>query len=224
MAGGKSDYLELKQLDGVLGGTNFTQPTPVYLALWTDTNTQAQRDAGTATEPSGNAYARLSVTNNATNWPAASSGQKQNGAALTFATPTPAGWGDVHALGIYDASTSGNLLYWLDLLAAEKPCTVTSATPAVVTCPAHGFVSGDKIKFSSVPGISIPTGLTDGAYYFVITAGLTTDAFEISLTSGGSAINTTGSGGGKVGKDQTVTVNANVPPSFAIGAITIIED
>jgi hypothetical protein len=222
MSGGKSDYLELKQLDGVLGGTNFTQPATVYLALFTDTNTQAQRDAGTVTEVTGNAYARLSIANNSSNWPAASSGQKQNGAAFTFATPTPLGWGTVTAFGIYDALTTGNLLYWGDLLGTEHPATAD--TTDLITCPAHGFVQHDKVKFSSVAGISIPAGLTDGAYYYVIATGLTTDAFKVSTTDGGSAVDITASGGGKFGKTQEVTVNANVAPSFATASLTISED
>lgn len=118
MAGSKSNYLEDKLLDGVLGGTNFSQPATVYVALFTDSNSQAQRDAGTVTEVSGSAYARVAVTNNATNWPAASSGAKANGAAVTFPAATGS-WGTVNAFGIYDASSAGNLLYHGDLTVAK---------------------------------------------------------------------------------------------------------
>lgn len=115
MAGSKSDYLENALLDGVLGGTNFTQPATVYIALFTAKGTNAQSDAGTNfTEVTGGSYARKSVTNNVGNWPAASAGSKSNGAAITFATAT-ADWGTVVAFGVYDALTSGNLLYWADL-------------------------------------------------------------------------------------------------------------
>lgn len=222
MAGGKANYLEDKINDHVLGATVFTTPTPVYVALFTDTNTQAQRDAGTATEVSGNAYARLSVTNNTTNWPNSSSGSKSNGIAFTFATPTPSGWGTITAFGIYDALTTGNLLYWGDLLGTEKG--FTADTGDLLTSPAHALVAGDRIKVSSVAGTTIPTGLTDGAYYYVIASGLVTDAFKISTTLGGSAVDVTASGGGKWGKTQEVTVNANVAPSFAISALVITED
>jgi hypothetical protein len=119
MSGSKSDYLENKINDLVLGAVAFTAPSPVYIALFTDSNTATQRDAGTVTEVSGNAYARASVTNNATNWPASSAGVKANGTTITFATPTPAGWGTVTAFGIYDALTAGNLLYWADLTASK---------------------------------------------------------------------------------------------------------
>jgi hypothetical protein len=104
---GKSDYLENKVLDHVLGGGDYTRPATVYVGLFT----AAPTDAGGGTEVSGGAYARASVTNNATNWPAASGGSKSNGVAIAFVTAT-AGWGVAVAFGIFDALTNGNLLYW----------------------------------------------------------------------------------------------------------------
>lgn len=115
MAGSKSDYLELEVLDHVLGGADYTRPATVYVALFTARGTDNQSDAGTNfTEVSGGSYVRKSVTNNATNFPAASAGVKSNGVAITFATAS-ADWGTVIAFGIYDASTAGNLMYWADL-------------------------------------------------------------------------------------------------------------
>lgn len=105
--GGKSDYLEDEILDLVLGDGAFSQPATVYVALFTVTPS----DSGGGTECTGGSYARAAVTNNATNWPAASSGAKANGAAITFPSPT-GDWGVVVAFGIFDASTNGNLLYW----------------------------------------------------------------------------------------------------------------
>lgn len=67
---GKSDYLELKILDGVLGGPDFVRPATSHVALYT----VAPSDAGGGTEVSGGSYARAAVTNSATNWPAAAAG------------------------------------------------------------------------------------------------------------------------------------------------------
>jgi hypothetical protein len=58
------------------------------------------------------------VTNNGTNWPAASGGAKSNGAAITFPQAT-ASWGTVTHFGILDAATSGNLLCWGALSASK---------------------------------------------------------------------------------------------------------
>lgn len=107
---GKSDFLELELLDHVLGAAAYTAPATVYIALYT----VAPTDAGGGTEVSGGSYARASVTNNATNWPAASGGSKSNGTVITFPTAT-ANWGTIVAMGIFDASSGGNLLYWATL-------------------------------------------------------------------------------------------------------------
>jgi len=112
MAGSKSNYLELKVLDHVLGGGDYTRPAKVYVALYT----AAPTDAGGGTEVSGGDYARVEVVNNATNFPAASEGAKSNGTKITFAEAT-ASWGTVVAFGILDAAESGNLLLWAGLTA-----------------------------------------------------------------------------------------------------------
>ena len=114
MAGSKSNYLQDKVNDHVLGGPDFTSPATVYVALYT----AAPTDAGGGTEVTGGSYVRLSVTNNATNWPASSGGAKANGTELTFATAT-ASWGTVVAFGILDADTAGNLLHWGDLAVSK---------------------------------------------------------------------------------------------------------
>jgi|SRR6185295_4353653 len=105
--GSKSDYLENKILDHVLGGGDFTRPATVYIALYTATPS----DAGGGTEVTGGSYARKSVTNNATNFPASSGGAKSNGVEIAFVQAS-ADWGTVVAFGIWDDPTAGNLLYW----------------------------------------------------------------------------------------------------------------
>lgn len=108
MAGGKADYLENKLLDYILSAAAFSSPATVYVALYSVTPS----DAGGGTELTGNAYARVAVTNNATNWPAASGGSKSNGTAITFPTATPADWLTAVAFAILDNSVGGNFLYW----------------------------------------------------------------------------------------------------------------
>ncbi|MBK1883661.1 hypothetical protein JIN85_14665 [Luteolibacter pohnpeiensis] len=100
-----SDYLENKLADHILGGSDYTRPATVYLALYTAGPT----DAGGGTEVSGNGYARASVTNNNTNFPGASAGLKANGAAITFSAATGA-WGSITHFAIFDSSSGGNML------------------------------------------------------------------------------------------------------------------
>ncbi len=108
--GSKSDYLENALLDHVLGGGDYTRPATVYVGLWTAALDDTS-DGSTAGEVSGGSYARVAVTNNATNWPAAASGAKSNGTAITFPQAT-ADWGTVTYFAILDAATAGNVLYW----------------------------------------------------------------------------------------------------------------
>ena len=110
MAGSKSDFLENELLDHVYGNAAYAAPATVYVALFT----VAPTDAGGGTEVTGGSYGRLAVTNNATNWPAASGGAKSNGTVFTFATAT-ADWGTVVAFAIFDALTAGNMLSWATL-------------------------------------------------------------------------------------------------------------
>jgi hypothetical protein len=111
MAGSKSDYLELKVLDAVLNNTSLAVATP-YVALFTATPS----DTGGGTEVTGGSYARV---NSASSWPAASSGSCANDVAIAFPSAT-ANWGTVTQFGIFDASTSGNLLYWGDLTTSRS--------------------------------------------------------------------------------------------------------
>lgn len=126
MAGSKSNYLENKVLDHVLGGGDYTRPGSVYLALFTARGTDADTEDGiisssSLVEVSGGSYARLEVANDVTHFPAAVAGVKTNGTQIVFAQAT-ASWGTVIAVGIYDA-LAGNLLYWADLDAPKLVST-----------------------------------------------------------------------------------------------------
>jgi len=102
-----SDFLENKLLDHVLGATSYTAPGTIYTALFT----AAPSDTGGGTEVTGGSYARVGKTNNGTNFPAASGGSKSNGTDIDFGTAT-ANWGTVTHVGIFDAASAGNLLFW----------------------------------------------------------------------------------------------------------------
>ncbi len=85
-------------------------------------------------------------------------------------------------------------------LSHDKPATVTMtiASPGVVTWgvagAGHGLVAGSPFKFSTTG--ALPTGVTAGTQYYVISTGLTETTFQFAATNGGAAINTTGSQSG----------------------------
>ncbi len=104
---GFSDYLEDKVLDHVFGGNAYSAPGTLYVALYT----VAPSDTGGGTEVSGGAYARQTgaFTVSGTNPTPAT-----NSAAIEYPTAT-ANYGTVVAVGILDASSSGNLLAYSTL-------------------------------------------------------------------------------------------------------------
>lgn len=104
---GASDYLEQKLLDHTFKLATFTAPSNLYIALYT----AAPSDSGGGTEVSGNAYARVQVTNDSTTWSRTSS-TVSNIIAITFPAPSPSTWGTVTHYGVHDASSGGNLVDW----------------------------------------------------------------------------------------------------------------
>jgi len=85
--------------------------------------------------------------------------------------------------------------------------TVTIASPAVFSDVGHGLVLNDTVVFSTTG--ALPTGLVAGTTYYVISAGLTADAFQVSLTEGGSAVNTSGTQSGVHSLTATLGNNGN---------------
>lgn len=120
MASGKSTTESNKVLDAQLGAVAYTAPATVYIGLWAAASLSAGSTGSTAGEVSttSTGYARVAVTNNTTNWPAAASGSKSNANAINFPSPT-ASWGTVGQVAICDAAAAGNILYWGDLSSAQ---------------------------------------------------------------------------------------------------------
>lgn len=96
-----SNYLENALLEATLRSTTFTAVGTPYVSLHTADPT----DAGTGTEVSGGSYARKAGT-----FAAASGGSTSNSAAIEYDQATGT-WGTITHFGIWDAITSGNLLY-----------------------------------------------------------------------------------------------------------------
>lgn len=113
-----SDYLKNKLADFSLGGVSYSPPGTVYVAAYTT----APTSAGGGVEVSGNAYARVALTNDSTNWPNASGGVKSNGTIIQFPEATGS-WGTIVAFGIFDASSGGNLLFFGALTSSKSIST-----------------------------------------------------------------------------------------------------
>jgi hypothetical protein len=98
----------------------------------------------------------------------------------------------------YDITILQNATWSGTFRATENRKTLTSISIATGTptflCDCHGFTAGDKVVFTG--GTLVPCGLTLNGVYYVISDGLTTDAFQVSASSGGSSITVSGSATG----------------------------
>lgn len=97
---GKTDYTENKILNIVFKNTAWTPPATAYAALFTVTPT----DSTSGTEVTGGSYARQALTMGTP-----SGGSVSNTLSFTF-SGIPSG--TVTTIGVFDALTSGNLLYY----------------------------------------------------------------------------------------------------------------
>jgi hypothetical protein len=117
-----SNYLENALLNATLRNTTYTSPATVYAGLFTTDPT----DAGTGSEVSGGSYARKAIT-----FAAPSNGVTTNSAAACEFDQATGSWGTITHFAIFDALTTGNMLYYGAL--------TTSKTIA----------SGDVFKFAT---------------------------------------------------------------------------
>lgn len=113
-----SDYLENKLVDHLFRGITFSAPANMHIGLLT----ASPDDTGGGTEVSGGDYARVEYDPSYSNWKgtdnevtnipsAGNSGSTSNAGAITFPAPVD-DWGHITHFAIYDASTSGNLMFW----------------------------------------------------------------------------------------------------------------
>jgi hypothetical protein len=103
-----TNFLETEILDHVFAGAAYTAPSTKYLGLFT----AAPGEAGGGTEVSGSAYARQSIAFTT------SGDTTSNNAAVEFPTATGS-WGTITHIGVFDASTSGNLMVYATLTASK---------------------------------------------------------------------------------------------------------
>jgi len=105
-----SNTFETHVLNYVFTATSVTRPTAWYLALFT--SNPAEDASGTEVSTSGTAYARQSAAFTV------SGNTASNSSAIEFPTAT-ASYGTVSHVGVFDASTSGNLIAYAALSSSK---------------------------------------------------------------------------------------------------------
>lgn len=118
-----SDYAEKLVLDWLMTTGSATRPSAWYIGLFT----AAPDDTGGGIEVSGSGYSRKTASFNA----AATPGGTTSNSAVVSWTAAGGNYGTVTHIGIFDASTGGNLLWHGGL-----------TTPKTVN-------DGDTIQFSA---------------------------------------------------------------------------
>lgn len=108
-----SDYLRTALLNHTLGQGSYNPPTRVWAGLYTISPTSA----GGGAEVSAPDYARVQTT-----WSVASLGQTSNSLDIRFPTTglTSSNWGTITNLGLFDAPSAGNMLFYGPLSATVQ--------------------------------------------------------------------------------------------------------
>lgn len=118
---GKTDYTENNLLAFLFRGVSFPVPAGIFVGLYTVVPSADAGTGGTEVSTAGTAYARQSVARGTAEWKdpsTATQGMTENVNAINYPTATAA-WGTVVAVGIFDAVTAGNLLYYGNLAASK---------------------------------------------------------------------------------------------------------
>lgn len=105
-----SNVFETRVLTWLFTGDAVTRPSSFYIALFT--SNPAEDASGTEVSTSGTAYARQSATFTV------SGNEATNSAAIEFPTAT-ASYGTVTHIGVFDASTGGNLIAYAALTTSK---------------------------------------------------------------------------------------------------------
>jgi hypothetical protein len=153
------------------------------------------------------------ASNSSGSEPAVTPAAAATAASISFAQSS-ATWGTVTSFGVFDASSSGNLLWW-DYLGNFKwsPFSCTSASPGVLTCTDQTFVNGQFAVVTAKFGGTLPT--TGGSWAGILTvAGVSGSTFNLG-------VNTTGTGDGLVRQVLEQLVGGSTTVTFASGQLTL---
>src|SRR5262245_33610845 len=181
-----------------MSGTNALKAT--MLDNWgvTQLSLHTAYSSSGANEVTGGSYARINATFSAT-----SGGSKALSNQPQFSVPaTTVRWiGKWMGATFAGMSPNGG---------SEKEFFVDISTD-IVTCYAHGYTPNQTISmFADTP----PGGVTEGAVIYVINP--TADTFQVSLSSGGAAINLTSVPGGACVVSKMVEETFSAPGNFTV--------
>ena len=132
-------------------------------------------------------------------WVNAAAGSVSAGPSIAFYNSSPVFNSKVSPSGLSQDGTAGNgirinSLSKTPVTSVSHTVTISHASPAVVTCAAHGLPISAPIVFSTTT--TLPAPLVAGTTYYILSAGYATGSFRIATSVEGTAINTTSDGSG----------------------------
>ena len=176
-------------------------------------------EAGTmlTSECAYTSYARQTVTRSSGGNFTVSGAEVSNTADIEF--PAATGGSETAMFFGIGTGVSDNLLLSGVLVPSgggSLPAAQCDAGTDVIKMYTHGLVADDRIVFFDQAGSTVPAGLTAGTVYFVLTPS-DTDTFQVSLTSGGAAVNITADGSAKAYQVNPLAISSGVQPKFTAG-------
>lgn len=212
------DATELAIVNELFGGTAFSADATLYAALFT---TVGADDGSGFTEANYAGYARVSLTNNTTNFPSAN--PKLNGTAIAFPQATAAQSGQIKGLGFYTASSGGTLRAFAYLADQLRPMAVGLAASDTIYCDAaHGWAADTKVIVWAPAGVTLPAGLSAGTEYYVKAP--SGNSLQLAATAGGSAIDITADGGMIIARSRFTTIGIGDTPTVAASGFSFLVD
>ncbi len=103
---------------------------------------------------------------------------------------------------------------------SSSTVTISNASPAVIGWSNYNLPAGQAITFSTTG--SLPTGLTAGTEYYVLPISGNPNAFNVSATPGGAAINTSSAGSGTFTTTAVLWYQLTISTPLAANATPVV--
>ena len=211
-----------------IGDASGLQPSSADGSLFVALHTAWPGETGdqSTNEAAYTSYARVGVSRNgATGW-TVSGNNVSNTALVQFPTATGGSETEFFAsIGV--ASSGATVILYIVKMGTRLGTGVVDANGVTnndFSLPSHGLVADDRVAFFTRDGEALPTGITEGQVYWVISTGLATDTFRFSATQAGAAIDITAVGQAHVFQMVGLAVSNGIRPEFSAGDLDVFEN
>ncbi len=177
-----TDYYENLVLNYLAGGGSSPRKTTLYYGFFTVAPTDST--SGTEmTDENFTTYERIGITNNGTNFPSTGTRSKVNANEISWGTASSADDETAVAVGIWDAETGGNLLWWDPI----PDLTIQNGNPVRIPAGSASFsVTGWTDAYATIildflvgAGSTDPKAATHYAAFYTVAPTASTAGTEV---------------------------------------------